>query len=168
MSDFRELASGVSVAGALTLQDIDEVAQKGFRTLINFRVDGESVQQLESSAARQAAERLGLTYIHIPASKHELFTDAVVDAASEAFTANQGPILAHCAGGQRAAIVWAAAAARKQPVSQVLEQLKLAGFDLAFLKDDLDAQADRARWQTTVDTSTPPQSETSLCSREAA
>ena len=168
MSDFRSLAPGVSVAGALTFQDISAVAEQGFRTLINFRVDGESLQQLESSDARLAAERLGLTYIHIPTSTHELFTDAVVDAASEAFSVSQGPVLAHCAGGQRAAIVWAATAARKQPVTQVLEQLTLAGFDLAFLKDDLDAQADRARWQTTIDTSTTPQSELSAFTREAA
>lgn len=168
MSDFRKLASGVSVAGALTLQDIDEVAQQGFRTLINFRVDGESVQQVESRDARQAAERLGLMYIHIPASKHELFTDAVVDAASEAFAASQGPVLAHCAGGQRAAIVWAATAARKQPVSEVLEQLKLAGFDLAFLRDDLDAQSDRARWQAAVEPDMTLQADTSARAQVAA
>lgn len=151
MTEIRILAPGVSVTGALTVEDICAIAQQGFRTLINFRTDGESPHQVESRDARQVAQRLGMTYIHIPTSQYELFTDAVVDAASETFANSPGPILAHCAGGQRAAIVWAATAARQQPVSQVLDQLKEAGFDLAFLRDDLDAQADRTRWQTVAE-----------------
>lgn len=151
MTDIRRLAPGVSVTGAITVEDISTIARQGFRTIINFRADAESLHQVASRDARQVAERLGLAYIHIPTSKHELFTDAVVDTAREAFANSPGPILAHCAGGQRAAIVWAATAARQQPVCQVLDQLKDAGFDLAFLRDDLDAQADRTRWQTGVE-----------------
>ncbi|MFN0219576.1 MAG: TIGR01244 family sulfur transferase [Hyphomicrobium sp.] len=143
----KSINSQLSIAGALSLEDLGRAAEAGFRTIVNFRPDGESPNQTPSGAARQTAERLGLAYIHIPSTKHELFTDAVVDAAQAAFSRSVGPILAHCAGGQRAAIVWAASEARNQkPVIEILDELSAVGFDFAFLRDDLDAQADRPRW----------------------
>jgi hypothetical protein len=55
-------------------------------------------------------------------------------------------VLAHCKSGLRSAIVWAAASARSQPVDCVLAALAAAGFELDFLRDDLEQQADRKRW----------------------
>lgn len=147
MAAFKRISPRVSVAGAPVLYEFSAAAQAGFRTIINFRPDGESPNQMPSAAAREAAERLGLAYFHVPASPYEVFTDGVVNAAQTAFEAAQAPVLALCASGQRAAIVWAAAEARNQaPVADILSKLKIAGFDFAFLRDDLDAQADRSRW----------------------
>lgn len=147
MAAFKRISPHVSVAGALALQELTAAAQSGFRTIINFRPDGESPNQMPSAAAREATERLGLAYFHVPAPQCEVFTDGVVNAAQSAFESAQAPVLALCASGQRAAIVWAAAEARKQaPVADILSTLKVAGFDFGFLRDDLDAQADRSRW----------------------
>jgi hypothetical protein len=44
--------------------------------------------------------------------------------------------------------VWAAASARTAPVDDILQALSAAGFEFGFLRDDLDAQAYRCRWQT--------------------
>lgn len=65
----------------------------------------------------------------------------------------EGPILAHCKSGLRCAIVWAAAAARSTPVDDVLATLEQAGQDLDFLRDELDAQADRQHWMPQTITS---------------
>ncbi len=147
MVAFKHISPRVSVAGALALRDLNAAAQFGFRTIINFRPDGESPNQMPSAVAREATERLGLAYFHVPAPQCEVFTDGVVNAAQSAFQSAQAPVLALCASGQRAAIVWAAAEARNQaPVADILSTLTVAGFDFAFLRDDLDAQADRSRW----------------------
>ena len=42
--------------------------------------------------------------------------------------------------------MWAAAKARSIPVDDVLVALEKAGQDLAFLRDELDAQADHQFW----------------------
>ena len=154
MFSFNPLTANFAVAGAPGADDLAGVAAKGFATVINFQLDTEPQARSSISDARRAAEALGLTYVHIPAAKHELFTDAVVEQAARVIAGSPGPVLAHCASGHRAAIVWAAAAARTQPVDDVLAVLRATGFDLEFLRDDLEAQADRARWH---EAATPPQ-----------
>jgi uncharacterized protein (TIGR01244 family) len=148
MFAIRPLSANVSIAigAAPVAADLAAIKAAGFSSLIDFRLDGEAQAHESDSARHRAAEAVGLAYARIPAAKHELFTDAVVAPAAALLTAARGPILAHCASGQRAAIIWAAATARREPVGDVLEALRTAGLDLEFLRDDLEAQADRSRW----------------------
>ena len=162
MSHLRYLTDRVAVAGGLVAADLPRLAAAGFATVINFRHDHEESGQLSSAEASRAAATAGLAYVHIPAAKHELFTDAVVERTVSALHAAQGPVVAYCTAGQRAAIVWAAAAARTERVDLVLATLDKAGFDLGFIRDDLEAQADRGRWNGSAE-STP---ETAPAARE--
>lgn len=146
MTKLISITPSFAVAGQLELEDFARAAALGYRTIINNRPDDEERGQLSADDAHAAAAELGLAYVHIPATKHDLFTDEVVGAMAEALAKYDGPVLAHCKSGQRSAIAWAAAAARSQPVSDVLATLKNAGLDLGFLRDDLDKQADRDSW----------------------
>jgi sulfide:quinone oxidoreductase len=145
MLPIKKLSDAVSVAGWLNPADFASVKALGFDTVVNFRPDNEARGQISSEEAEAAAKAAGLAYVHIPVTKHDLFTDAVVGAGGEAF-AGPGRVLGYCASGQRAAIVWAAATARSHPANEVLASLHDAGFDLGVIRDDLEAQADRARW----------------------
>jgi uncharacterized protein (TIGR01244 family) len=140
------ISQDFSVAPALELADLAELARLGYRAVINNRLDDEETGRSDPADMRAEAERLGLVYVRVPAGKLDLFTDPVVEAMADALRTLPGPVLAHCASGTRSAIVWAAAQARVAPVGDVLAALKGAGLELSFLRDDLDAQADRARW----------------------
>ncbi len=142
------LTPDIAVTGALDGDGIRYAAAAGFRAIINNRPDGEDGDQLPAREAAQIAATAGLVYRHVPASKHELFTDAVVEPMSAALADLPRPLLAHCKSGLRSAIAWAAASARERPVAEILEQLAKAGFDLDFLRDDLEAQANRRVWQS--------------------
>lgn len=146
MLSIVQITPSFAVSRALSDADFAEAAARGFKSILNVRPDGESSSQLSSAEARISADAAGLAYAHVPVSKHDLFSNEIVAEAQRALPALQGPVLAYCASGQRAAILWAAVTARRQSVASVLEALKGAGFDLDFLRDDLDAQADRARW----------------------
>ena len=137
-----------AVAGPFAAGDAVEATRLGFRSIVNFRPDGEAPDQIPSATLAVHADHAGLAYAQIPARKFEVLSDAVVSAACTAFAELPGPILALCASGQRAAIVWGAATARTASATEVLAMLERAGFNLGFLKDDLDAQADRKRWQS--------------------
>ena len=126
--------------------DDQPAARLGFRAILSNLPDGEGADQLTGRDEAVLAWRAGLRFAHVPSSKLDLFTDPVVEGMEEAVGRLEGPILAHCKSGLRSAIVWAAASARSQPVDCVLERLTAAGFDLNFLRDDLDSQADRKRW----------------------
>lgn len=147
MLPIKKLSDTVSVSGWLNPADFAGVKALGFDKVVNFRPDNEARGQISSEEAEAAAKAAGLGYVHIPVTKHDLFTDAVVGQGGKEF-ADGGRVLAYCASGQRAAIVWAAANARSHPVGDVLESLHDAGFALSVIRDDLEAQADRARWST--------------------
>lgn len=135
-----------AVTDAMTPDDFATAAALGFRAVLSNRPDGEVAAQLTARQESILAWRAGLKFRHVPAAKLDLFTDEVVEAMGDAVAALEGPILAHCASGVRSAIAWAATSARSQNVDCVLAALRRAGFDLDFLRDDLEAQADRARW----------------------
>ena len=122
------------------------MAGLGFRTVISNRPDGEEPGQPSGAECAACASRHGLGYLHIPATSLDLFTDSVVAAMAQALAESDGPTLAHCKSGQRSAIVWAAARARTRPVAEVMDALEGAGFELAFLRDELESQAHRPRW----------------------
>lgn len=146
MDKIVTITPGFAVTSAMAPEDFAHAAALGFRSIINNRPDGEDPRQLTGADEARFAAAAGLGYAHIPATKLELFSDAVVEPMQRAVADLEGPILAHCQSGIRSAIAWAAATARDEPVATVLARLEAAGFDLAFLHDDLDAQADRARW----------------------
>ncbi len=139
-----------AVAKALSAEDFEAIAAQGFRTVLNFLPDDEAKTQVSSDDARRLCEKVGMAYAHVPAQKYSLFTDSVVCAARQAMASLQSPVLAYCASGQRAAIVWAAVNSQSMPVDTVLGTLTKAGFDFGYIRDDLEQQADRPRWQNGV------------------
>lgn len=148
-----------SVTPALQAEDFHDVAAQGYRVVINFLPDGEAVNQISSAAARKLCEKAGMAYFHVPAPKYGVFAEEVIQAAHRALATQRFPVLAYCSSGQRAAIVWAAVRSQSMPVDTVLGTLKRAGFDFSFIRDDLELQADRPRWQTaagTTDTNAQP------------
>jgi uncharacterized protein (TIGR01244 family) len=135
-----------AVTSALAPEDFAAAAAMGFRSVLSNRPDGEAEGQMSAREESVHAWRAGLKFRHVPAPKLDIFTDEVVETMGDAVASLDGPILAHCASGLRSAIAWAATSARTQNVDCVLAALAKAGFDLDFLRDDLEAQADRTRW----------------------
>lgn len=154
MNEIVYLTPDFAITGELAAEDFADAAARGFKAILNNRPDGEEDHQLSSTAEAELSWQSGLKYRHLPLDKHELFTDPVVEGMIKAIGELEGPILAHCKSGLRCAIVWAAAAARSTPVDDVLATLEKAGQDLDFLRDELDAQADRHHWMP--DTLTSP------------
>lgn len=146
MKDIVYLTPDFAITGDLAPADFATAASLGFRAILNNRPDGEEENQLTGTAEAELAWQAGLRYRFLPLDKHELFTDPVVEGMIHAIGNLDGPVLAHCKSGLRSAIVWAAASARSMPVDDVLAMLDRAGQELDFLRDELDAQADRRHW----------------------
>jgi uncharacterized protein (TIGR01244 family) len=95
----RTPIEGVLSGGQPTPEQIEAAAQAGFRTVINIRTAGEPGFEWEKAAV----EGLGMTYIHIPVGGEESFTRetiAAIDGALREARA-RGPVLYHCASGNR-------------------------------------------------------------------
>ncbi len=146
MDKITYITPNFAVTSALQPADFALAASLGFKAILSNRPDGEEPNQLTGRHEAVLAWRRGMRFAHVPTTKLELFTDPVVETMIDAINALPGPILAHCKSGLRSAIVWAAASARSQPVDCVVDTLTAAGFELDFLRDDLESQADRKRW----------------------
>lgn len=139
MPKITHITPHFAVTGALRPEDFPEAARLGFKAVLSNLPDGESSQYLTSAEEKVLAERAGLAFRHIPATKFDLFSDRVIDGTAAAARDVDGPILAHCASGARSAVAWAAAAALSQPADCVLAALKAAGFNLEGLRGELEA-----------------------------
>ena len=146
MDTITRVTPNFSVTAALTPADFAAAARLGFKAIVSNRPDGEDAGQLSAREEAVLAWRAGLQFRHVPAAKHQVFTDEVVEGMADALSGLNGPVLAHCKSGTRSLIAWAAASARSQSVACVLDTLRAAGQDLDFLQDDLETQADRRRW----------------------
>lgn len=142
------ISPAYAVAPRLDADGFARAAELGFGTVVSFLPDGEIAGALSAAESKRLAALHGLNFVHIPAAKFDLFADEIVGHAARVLSTATGPVLGTCASGQRAAIVWAAASARTTPVESVLQSLHAAGFAFDFLRDDLEAQAHRSRWQS--------------------
>ena len=146
MDNITSITPRFAVTSELQPEDFAEIARLGFKAIVSNRPDGEDASQLTARREAVLAWQAGLQFRHVPASKLDLFTDETIENMADALAGLQGPVLAHCKSGIRSAIVWAAASARTQSVDCVMDALAAANLDLDFIRDDLEQQADRARW----------------------
>jgi sulfide:quinone oxidoreductase len=146
MDTITYITPSFAVTSALVPEDFPEIAALGFRAVVSNRPDGEEEGQLTGRDEAVLAWRSGLSFRHVPAAKHELFADAVVEGMADALHGLEGPVLAHCKSGLRSVVLWAIASARSGPIECVLQALRRAGFNPDALRHELEAQAHRKRW----------------------
>ena len=108
-----------SVCGQLQLEDIATVAQRGFRSIINNRPDGEAAptEQPNSSALASAAAAANLTYVHLPVVSGQL-TEAQIKEMAHLLKTLPSPILAFCRSGTRSKALFDLAQALLQKPAQ--------------------------------------------------
>jgi len=144
MNKIAYITPDFAVTGYLEPADFAEAGALGFKAIISNLPDGESARHPSSAVEARLAAEAGLGFRHIPATKHDVFDDRIVEATGQALSELGGPFLAHCASGLRSALAWAAAAARSQPTDCVLAALKAAGFSLEAIRGELEEQ--RGGW----------------------
>jgi uncharacterized protein (TIGR01244 family) len=128
METIRKINNELTIAGQLTSEQLQKIAQEGFKSVLNLRSPDED-GFLDSE--QQQAEALGLYYINIPvkveAINHEIAAQVLkqIDELSK-------PALVHCNSAMRAAAMVLMHIATRQGVSlkqafNQAEQLGLFG-----------------------------------------
>jgi len=138
----HELEPGFAITDAVTPADLDEVARRGFRTVICNRRPGEAEDHPDDRALSERAAALGLAWRCIPVAPGE-YAAADIEAFGEALDSLPSPILAFCKTGKRAVHLWARA--RSQGAScdipALLAAARAAGHDLEEHRPQLEAIA---------------------------
>ena len=118
--DLRQLTPDLSVSPQVQPEDLQALAQAGFRVLINNRPDAEVGPDTDSTAMRAAAEAAGMEYREIPFVPGELTPD-MVEAQADAL-ALPGRKLAYCRSGNRSTVLWALTRAGLEPTETLLDR----------------------------------------------
>ena len=92
----------ITTRGQVHVHEIADLAAQGCRMLINNRPDGEAPDQPLSSDLQAEAQRHGMGYVHIPVVPGQA-KDADARAFAEALRQSDGPVVAFCRTGGRAA-----------------------------------------------------------------
>lgn len=138
--DLREITDGYSVSPQMEPADMGLLAERGVRTVICNRPDTENPPPLQAAAMQEAAEAAGLAFVYNPVTGGML-TEANVEEQADAIAGSEGPVVAYCASGNRSTIVWALGVAGDMPVDDILDRATKNGYDLAWLRPQLEAIA---------------------------
>lgn len=114
--DIKLIDQHFSITGQISPDDLAEIAQRGFKTIVNFRPDGEGGDsQPASTTLAEKAAGLGLAYVHIPVIPNQIQPDQV-DKLNVVLEQQPHPILGFCRTGNRAQSVYQQAI-QKHPIN---------------------------------------------------
>ena len=141
--NFSNITEDFAVTGQLAFNDSWTVSGQGFGTVINCRPDGEKPGMMMAVQAGEGAAEHGMEYHHIPVAMNGI-SEAMVEEFAQALDAAKGPVLAYCASGRRAVILWAIVHAGKIAVAQIVSSCAQAGHDISQLVPLLQHRAQQA------------------------
>jgi uncharacterized protein (TIGR01244 family) len=98
--NYRKFDNDFAVAGQITPEQVQAVADAGFKSILCARPDGEEPGQPSFAEIAGAAERIGLSIVHIPVSGG--LTEGALIRAEQAFRDLPKPVFGYCRSGARA------------------------------------------------------------------
>jgi sulfide:quinone oxidoreductase len=102
---WRALSPEFSVAGQIALEELIEIAQAGFKSIICNRPDREDPGQPDFAVIAQAASTLGMQAHHVPAVSGQV-TPEHARILARLLQETPGPVLAYCRSGARSSTMW--------------------------------------------------------------
>ena len=137
MADIKSVTDLFAVAPQIDEDDFAQIADAGFRLVINNRPDGETFGQMSSARAEQAAIAYGLDYVAIPVIGGP--TPDAVTTLSDILENRDDPILAYCRSGTRSCTLWTMAAVKAglETPETAINKAREAGYDLSPLANAL-------------------------------
>jgi uncharacterized protein (TIGR01244 family) len=120
-AELQPLAPGLLVAGQIVPGDVAAVAQRGVRTIIAMRPDGEEAGQPSSASMAAAAAAGGVRFAYVPVPHGEMPDAVAAELAAALSAAGDGAVLLYCRSGRRAARAWALAEASRRDGLTVAE-----------------------------------------------
>ena len=101
MDTARKITNRLAIAGQPTLDELQQLAEEGYRSIVNLRSSNETgfldVEQ-------QKTEYLGLYYANIPIQTKSLNLDTALSVIRQ-LTELPKPMLIHCDNGIRSSII---------------------------------------------------------------
>jgi uncharacterized protein (TIGR01244 family) len=131
MAQYKQIGDSLFIGPQPTEQDLSDAKQQGIRTVIDFRMPGET-----SISNADSVTNSGLNYVNVPVNKGGL-SQQQIGELDEAMKRNDGPYLLHCATGTRAAMLLALSRAKQNgwTAERTFQEAESMGFNLSSSPD---------------------------------
>ena len=127
--EIRNITPQLAVSPQIRPEDLDAIRDRGFRSVICNRPDGEAGDQPTFEEIEAAAAAAGLEARYLPV-RTGLVRDEDAEAFSTALRDLPGPVLAYCRSGTRSATLWSLAEAGARALPDILAAARAAGYDM--------------------------------------
>lgn len=129
MANRIEMDERVTVGPQPSEEELKELAEEGFKSVVNFRTAGEEDQPLGPDEEAARVRSLGMAYLHVPVSMDSMEAEQA-DRFREKFRELPKPVYAHCKSGKRAGAFVMMHTASEEGLSgeKALEQAEQMGF----------------------------------------
>ncbi|WP_263574780.1 TIGR01244 family sulfur transferase [Devosia aquimaris] len=98
--NLRKVDDNFSVTGQITPEQVKDVSDAGFKSIVCARPDNEEPGQPSFAEVARAAENLGLKIVHIPVSG--MLGEGQIIRFHDAWAQMPKPMLGYCRSGARA------------------------------------------------------------------
>ena len=99
MEKSMKISDQVTVGAQPSEDQLQQLGEQGFKSVVNFRTEGEEDQPLSPQAEGEKVKTGGLEYLHIPVSMKAMGPE-LVDQFREKFADLPKPVYAHCKSGK--------------------------------------------------------------------
>lgn len=106
--NLTDITPDLSVCGQISPDDMAQIAEQGFATIICNRPDGEQPLQPSVDEIAKSAQAAGITVHYLPIVPGGINAEAVA-AFSRLLDEADGKVLAYCRTGNRCTMLWQAA-----------------------------------------------------------
>lgn len=103
--DIKQINDEYAVAGQITVDDLQTIADQGFKSIVCHRPDDEGEDQPSFAEIKSAAKALGLEMRHIPVGR-EGVGFAQVQEFVDALDEMERPMLGYCRSGARSTAIY--------------------------------------------------------------
>ena len=103
--DIRKISPECAVSSQITVGDLADIRDAGFRGIVCNRPDGETADQPSFDEIRTAAQALGIDACHVPVQSGMVREEDVATFAA-AIARMPRPFLTYCRSGARSETLW--------------------------------------------------------------
>ena len=137
------LTPNVSALAQPSVQEIAELAQQGYRSIISARPENETEDQPKWLDLKAAAAAHGMEAVQIPVVMGQIRDDQIAEFR-DSLKQLPKPVAAFCRSGTRAALMWALANQANLTVDERISIAAKEGYDLEPFRQRLGQEPEKA------------------------
>lgn len=127
--ELKQVNTEFFLSDQITQQDVEKIVEKGVKTILCNRPDGEGADQPNIIEIEQTAAQYGIQVHYLPVTSGKV-TNEQAQEFKNIYEKAKKPLLAFCRTGTRSITLWALSQGYEQNLEQTLLTAKTLGYDL--------------------------------------